>query len=283
MGPVTGGHRVQRRRRLAESQPVDPKVGQHALDEVSGFRRRDRLDEQQCGEVDSPDRRLLRIVVIGMLVITAIYVGANAVYYAVLPVDAIAGEKFVAVRIMELLGGTAWGKIMTVCILASVFGAMNGVILTKTRVPYAMSRDGLSFGFLGACHPRWSTPHVSIMVQGAVAIVLIYWLKEFGSISAYFVVVEWSALIFGIAAVFVLRRKMADAPRPVRTPGYPIVPLVFVVGTAVGLILILWSRIQLHDDYRPLIGLGISLMGFPVYWIWKAMRQRKVDLGNSGE
>ena len=237
-----------------------------------------------CGEVESPDRRLLRIVVVGMLVITAIYIGANAVYYAVLPVDAIAGEKFVAIRIMELIGGSAWGKVMTVCILASVFGAMNGVILTKTRVPYAMSRDGLSFGFLGACHPRWSTPHVAILVQGSIAIVLIYWLQEFGSISAYFVVVEWSALIFGIAAVFVLRRKMADAPRPVRTPGYPVVPLVFVVGTTVGLILILWSKIALKEDFldrfAPLIGLGISLLGFPVYWIWKLLRQRKVDLGN---
>ena len=92
-----------------------------------------------------------------------------------------------------------------------------------------------------------------------------------------------AAIIFGIAAVFVLRRRMPDAPRPYRVPFYPWIPLIFVVGTAVGLSAIIWVKAVRAEDFKPLIGLGISLAGFPVYWIWRRLGKRKVDLGKSGE
>jgi APA family basic amino acid/polyamine antiporter len=92
--------------------------------------------------------------------------------------------------------------------------------------------------------------------------------RLFSRLTTYFVVVEWLALLFAIAAVFVLRRRMADAPRPYRTPFYPLVPLVFVGGTAASLALILYNG-HLKGDHSPLIGLGIVALGFPVYWIWR--------------
>ena len=228
-----------------------------------------------AGEVEDPGKRLKKIVVVGMVTIIAVYLGANLVYLGLLQPETIAKEKFVAVKVVELLAGRTGGIVMNVCIIGSMFGALNGVILTKTRVPYAMARDGLTFDFLGACHPKWSTPYASILVQGGVAIALICILQEFGNITAYFVVVEWAALIFAIASVFVLRRKMPDEPRPFRTPLYPWVPLFFVVGTTIGLAVIIWSRIALLQDYAPLIGLGVSLLGFPVYWMWKSLKSQK--------
>jgi APA family basic amino acid/polyamine antiporter len=75
--------------------------------------------------------------------------------------------------------------------------------------------------------------------------------------------------------VFVLRRKMPDAPRPYRVPFYPWVPLVFVVGTTVGLVAIVWSRIELQGDYAPLAGLGVACLGFPIYYIWRALTGRR--------
>lgn len=230
-----------------------------------------------AGELEAPERQLKRIILASMGTIIFIYLGANLAYLWMLPVGDVARENFVAVRVMGILAGPAAATVMGLCIMASILGALNGVLLAKSRVPYALSRDGLSFAVLGRCHPRLATPYVSIAVQGAVAVALVLWLKKFDELTAYFVVVEWFALIFGIGAVFVLRRKSPDLPRPYRTPGYPWVPLVFVVGTTVGLAAIVWSR-ALQGNWRPVIGLGIALAGFPVYWIWK----RKYNAPQSG-
>src|SRR2546427_9520689 len=119
----------------------------------------------------------------------------------------------------------AGGAVIMLAIMTSVFGALNGNLLAKTRVPYAMARDGLIFSFLGSIHPRWATPWTALLIQGAVAIIMVLVLRDYDTLITYFVVVEWAALIFAVAAVFVLRRKMPDAPRPFRTPIYPWVPL----------------------------------------------------------
>jgi amino acid transporter len=227
-----------------------------------------------AGEIDRPELRLKRIIFASMATIIAVYLGANAAYLYMLPPAEVARENFVAVRAMTMIGGSAAGTVIGLCIIGSILGALNGVLLAKSRVPYALARDGLTFSFLGRCHPRWATPYASILIQGAVAVGLVLWLRKFGELTTYFVVVEWSALIFGIGAVFVLRRKLADAPRPYRTPLYPWVPLVFVVGTTIGLAAIVWSRAR-AGNWRPVVGLGIALAGFPVYWIWRRVSRCK--------
>jgi amino acid transporter len=221
-----------------------------------------------AGEIEAPERRLGRMIVTGMLLIIGLYLGANLAYLAVMPLDEVARQKIVAVAIMQRLIGPAAGAVMAGCVLASVLGALNGLVMAKSRVAYSLARDGLSFAALGRVHPRWATPHVAIVVQSAIALALVAWLRDFERLAAYLVVVEWSALVFAIAAVFVLRRRMKDAPRPYRTPGYPWTPLVFVVGTTVGLVAILWRSLG-AGDLSPLVGLAISLAGFPVCALWR--------------
>ncbi len=227
-----------------------------------------------AGELDDPGRRMKPMILTAMGAIIVLYLGVNVTYFWMLPVGEIAAQNFVAVRVMEILGGPVAATAIGLCIMASILGALNGVILTKARVPYALARDGLSFDLLGRCHPRWSTPYVAILAQGVVAVALVLWLKKFDDLTAYFVVVEWFALIFGIAAVFVLRRKMPDAPRAYRVPGYPWVPLVFVVGTTVGLAAIVWSRLR-DGKWAPVIGLAIALSGLPLHALWRVTKQRR--------
>jgi APA family basic amino acid/polyamine antiporter len=136
-----------------------------------------------------------------------------------------------------------------------------------------MARDGLGFRFLGHAHARFATPDIAILVQAAVAIVLVLALGSFDTLTTYFVVVEWLALIFGVGAVFVLRRRMPDAPRPFRVPLYPLVPLIFVVGTAAGLAAIVWGEWQ-DGHYSPIAGLAIAAAGFPVYALYKRLVAR---------
>jgi APA family basic amino acid/polyamine antiporter len=93
-------------------------------------------------------------------------------------------------------------------------------------------------------------------------------LRDFDRLTTYFVVVEWLALIFGVGSVFVLRRRMPDARRPFRTPLYPLVPLVFVIGTAVGLATIVWGEWK-DRNFSPVYGLLIAGAGFPVYALYR--------------
>jgi basic amino acid/polyamine antiporter, APA family len=227
-----------------------------------------------AGEIREPEKRLTRIILAGTGAATALYLLANLAYLYVIPL-ADMKHKLAAVELMSRVLGPTGARLISIGILCSVFGALNGIILAKARVAYALARDGLTFAFLGKAHPTRATPYVSILIQGAVSIVLVFALNDpekptrlFSRLTTYFVVVEWLALLFAIAAVFVLRRKMADAPRPYRTPGYPWVPLVFVVGTFVSLVVINVNA-WLKGDYAPSVGLGIVLAGFPVYWIWR--------------
>src|SRR5437879_5280247 len=173
---------------------------------------------------------------------------------------------------MTGFAGPAGGAVIMVAIMVSIFGALNGNLLAKPRVPYAMARDGLIFSFLGATHPRWATPWAALLIQGAVAIIMVLILRDYDTLTTYFVVVEWAALIFAVGAVFVLRRKMADAPRPFRTPAYPLVPLVFMLGTGVGLSAIVWGQIQVRN-FSPVYGLGIAAGGLRVQRLWKRLKR----------
>jgi basic amino acid/polyamine antiporter, APA family len=227
-----------------------------------------------AGEVKAPEKLMRRIIIIGMLAIVVLYVGANVGYFYAMSPAAMAQESGgVPQKIMSLRIGPFGATLIAAFIMCSVFGALNGNILAKPRVAHALARDGLTFSFLGRVHPRFATPHGPLFIQGAVALVLVAVTRgDFDALTNFFVVVEWSALLFAVGAVLVLRRTMPDADRPFRTPLYPIVPLVFLIGSALGLTAILWGEIVRDEpNYLPLIGLVISAAGFPVFWIWRRM------------
>jgi len=226
-----------------------------------------------AGEVVAPERLMKRIIITGMLVIVTLYVGANLAYLYLMPVSVMAPQKEAIARtVVTAIAGPAGGIAILLAILTSVLGALNGNLLAKPRVAYAMARDGLIFSYLGHIHPRWSTPWAALLIQGGVAIIVVVALRDFDTLTTYFVVVEWAALIFAVAAVFVLRRTMPAAPRPFRTPGYPWVPIFFVVGTIVGLSAIVWGQIQV-GNLSPLYGLAIAAAGFPVHHLWTRSRR----------
>jgi amino acid transporter len=228
-----------------------------------------------AGEIIGVERAMKRIMCWGMLAITALYLLANGAYLYLVPLERMPKyEAGIAAHVTSQVAGPIGGTLIGVCILASVFGANAANSLAKPRMPFAMARDGLLFRFVGRVHPRWETPYAAIAVQTAAGVAMVLWLKDFDALTDYFVVVEWFSLLFAVAAVFILRATMPDAPRPYRTPLYPIVPLVFLVGTAVGLGAIVWGKI-VQKNYSPVIGLAIALVGFPIYWIWRRLAPAK--------
>jgi APA family basic amino acid/polyamine antiporter len=244
-----------------------------------------------AGEVVAPEKLMKRIIVVGMLVIVALYVGANVAYFYMMPLDVMKGESSgIARTVMTSIAGPWAGTAIVACILCSVFGALNGNVLAKPRVSYAMAQDRLTFGFLGRPHPRWSTPHAAILIQGGMAVLLMLGFSIFSDkpgdlfdyLTTYFVVVEWFALLFSVGAVFILRRRMPDAERPFRTPGYPVVPLLFIVGTTVGLGAIVWGE-WTRGNRTPVYGLLIAVAGFPVYSLWRRFAGARLASPPRGE
>jgi APA family basic amino acid/polyamine antiporter len=226
-----------------------------------------------AGEVVGAERLMRRIIVAGMMTIVLLYVGANVGYFHAMPVEVMARQTAgVPQWIVGKLLGPVGSTLIGVAILCSVFGALNGNILAKPRVVYALARDGLTFSFLGRAHPRWGTPHAAILIQTAAALLLVAVLRDFDRLTTYFVVVEWCALLFAVGAVIVLRRRLPDATRPFRTPGYPWVPLLFLAGTSVGLVAIVRGEVARGvPNYSPLWGLLIAAAGFPVYFLWRRL------------
>lgn len=222
-----------------------------------------------AGEVVAPQRLMKRIIVAGMLTIVTLYLGANLAYMYMMPIEVMAQQKEAIARtVMASIIGPVGGTVILMAIMTSVFGALNASVLARSRVSFAMARDRLTFSVLGRLHPRFGTPWPALLVQAAGAVAMVLVLRDFDTLTTYFIVIEWAALIFAVSAVFVLRRKMPDAPRPYRTPGYPVVPIVFVLGTLVGLAAVVWGEIQV-GNYSPIYGLGIAGAGFPAHQVWK--------------
>jgi APA family basic amino acid/polyamine antiporter len=218
-------------------------------------------------EVRNPQRNLPLALIIGTLAVVVIYLLTNLAYFYVLPADAVASTSRVAGEMMRRILGTPGAGAVSIAAMISIFAALNGSILSGSRVPFAMARDRLFFKRVGFVHPKHRTPSVSILALSAWASILVL-SGRYDQLYTY--VIFASVILYGMAtaAVIVLRFKRPDMPRPYRTIGYPVVPIVFVLGIASLVISTL-----LKSPRESLIGLGLISLGLPFYFYWKSRPQ----------
>ncbi len=212
-----------------------------------------------AGEIRDPARTIPRALLIGILIVIAIYLGANAVYLRALGRDGLAASQAVAADAASRMVGSAGATFISVSAMISILGFVNVAILTNSRVPYALARDGVFFQSVGRVHPRFQTPHVAILLCGGWALVLLLATNgEIGSLLSGVVFADWIFFGLGAAAVFALRRSMPDAPRPYRAWGYPIVPGFFVVAAGFGVLsaYIAAPRTSLWGTLILIVGVG---------------------------
>lgn len=215
-----------------------------------------------AGEVKNPTRNLPRSLIYGSLLVTFLYILVNYVYLYALPIDQMAGVVRIAEKATTVLFGGTTAAVISALVVVSVFGALNGSILTGPRVYYAMAVDGLFFKRVARIHPKYHTPAFSLVVQAVWASIL----TLTGTFEQLFTYVIFVSIIFWTSAalsVFVLRKKFPDMPRPYKTWGYPVVPLLFII-TSVGILI----NTLLEKPIESLAGLGFILVGIPVYWYW---------------
>jgi APA family basic amino acid/polyamine antiporter len=212
-------------------------------------------------ETREPQKTIPRALVIGIAIVTFCYLGLNAAYVAVLPLDQVIHSQRVAADVATAVAGPRGAAAVSIVVIISAIGALGGVILAGPRVYFAMARDGLLFRWIGKLHPRFQTPHIAIVLQAVWASALVA-TGSYRSLFTRVVYTEWIFFALMAAGLFILRRRSDYAPT-YRTWGYPFVPIIFIVASAV----IVGNQIA-AEPVESVTGLLLVIAGLPVYYFW---------------
>ena len=218
-------------------------------------------------EIIEPQKNIPRALVGGTMTVGVIYLLANAVYFRVLPMEAVATAQNVASETVRVFAGARAAAWITAAMVLSAFTTLNSSVLTGSRVPYAMARDGLFFRVADGINSRYRTPAGAIAFQAVISCLMVL-TGQFEDLFSLFIFAQWIFYALSVASVYGSRRKEPDLPRPYRTWGYPVVPGIFVAG---GFALTLNLFIQ--RPVRSAIGLLLILAGLPFYNHWTKKAQ----------
>ena len=221
-----------------------------------------------AGEVTNAKRNFPLGLLIGTSALIGIYLLANLGYLAALGGIGVAKSDRLAATAVSTVIAPAAVKLITIMILISIFSATNGAILSSPRVYYAMARDGLFFHKLAEVHPSFQTPAFAV-IAGAVWSAILAITGTFEQLLTYVIFIGWIFYALAGASVFIYRRRMPDAVRPFRVPGYPLTPLLFVIAAAA-----LALNTIVTQPTRAGTGIVIVLLGAPAYLIWRKKTDR---------
>jgi len=224
-----------------------------------------------AGEVKDPQRNLPLSLILGLLLVGVVYLAINAVYLYALPMTGIASEEAVAQTAAVSMFSGSVARWLALMIAISCFGAMASCIMSGARVYYAMAEDGVFFRALARVSPRWRTPVASLVLQGIWSAVLAL-TGSYEQLFTYVMFMMVLSYVLTVAALFVLRHKQPNAPRPYRCTGYPWLPGLYVILGSI------WAiNAAVEKKKETVIGTLIVLAGAPLYFWWK--RQKKIEAG----
>ncbi|HEX2251481.1 MAG TPA: amino acid permease [Gemmatimonadales bacterium] len=225
------------------------------------------------GEVKNPGRTLPLALITGTIGILVIYLLLNLAYLYLVPLNTMAQSPLIAATAAEripLLGRFAGGVISGVVML-SCFSSLIGSMMTGPRIFFAMADRGLFFQSIARVSPRFHSPSVAIWLATALGVVYVL-LNDFQQLADKFILGIWPFYALAVGAVFVLRRRRPDLPRPYRTWGYPVVPLLFLLASLAMVVNALWT-----DLLNTGITFGIILAGIPAYYAWRLWARRSSE------
>lgn len=213
-------------------------------------------------ETINPTRTIPRSLMIGIAIVTVCYIGLNAIYLRVLPIEKVMTSTRVAADTFEVLVGTGGAGVISALVMFSAFGALNGIVMMGPRVYYQIAQDGRGLRWFNHLHPTFYTPDRAIILQALWASVLV----ATGSYRALFtrvIYTEWIFFALLALGVVLLRRRPGYAPAW-RMPLVPLAPIVFVIVSA----MIVVNQIR-ADLTNSAIGLAIVASAVPAYYFWR--------------
>jgi len=201
--------------------------------------------------------------VLGIIVVAVVYLSMNMTYVFAMPLSEVAKHETIAAASAEALFSSDAAKWLSAVIALSCFGAMASCTLSGARVYYAMAQDGVFFRKMAEVHPKWRTPALSLIGQGIWGALLTISGRydQLYTYVIYGMVLSYTLTVIGL---FVLRRKLPDAPRPYRCTGYPVLPAIYVLAGG-------WWTLNtiVERPKEALAGTAIVLLGIPGYLYWK--------------
>src|SRR5215472_15854432 len=220
------------------------------------------------GEIRNPGRNIPISLIAGVAIVAALYMGVNAAVQYVMPATAVAGSPVPAAAATEIAVGR-WGAVLVSMGMGlSMLVTLNGTIMSGSRIPFAVARDGYFFKALADVHPRFHTPSAAIVVQAVMAIILLLGGGAFKDFFSLAIFSEWLFYMIAASTIFVFRRREPKAELPYKAWGYPVVPALFVAASAV---LLYFSFME--NRRNSAIGTLVIVAGIPVYLYFA--RQRK--------
>jgi len=218
-------------------------------------------------EIERPERSIPIALIAGVGLVAVLYMGMNAGIQRALPATAIAHAAVPAAAASEAALGRLGISLVSIGMMISMLATLNGTVMSGGRVPFAVARDGYLFKALGEVHPKFHTPALALVIQAAIAIVLILVGGAFKELFSLAIFSEWLFYVVAATTIFVFRFREPDAPRPYRTAGYPFVPVLFIATATVLLVYTFFSN--LRDSTGGVI---VILLGIPVY-LWFARKK----------
>ena len=224
-----------------------------------------------AGEIRDPQKNLPRAFIGGTLMVGAFYLFVTASYYYTLTplqIASIPTSSSVATEVLKRFLGPAAVSLTAIAMMISSFGSLHASVLSNSRIPFAMAREGLFFRGLAKLSPRSNVPVRALLAQGLWASVLAV-SGSYDALTDSVVFASW--LFYGLAAasLFVFRRTMPDAPRAYRATGYPWIPLAFALATTALLI-----NTFVATPREALRGVAMLFAGLPFYWYWSRRTER---------
>jgi APA family basic amino acid/polyamine antiporter len=213
-----------------------------------------------ASEIRNPGRNVPASLFLGLLICTVIYLAVNAVYLDALPIEHLRGESNAGEAVAGALFGDRAALLVGGFILLSILGTLNATILVGPRIAYAMALDGLFFRGTEGVHETYRTPHRAIVLQGVVAVALLLVLRTFPSVLDYTTFAIVLATMADTTALYALRRRRPDLPRPYRAAGYPLLPALYLAANGGIAAVMLWGR-----PTECLIALAVAATGLPFY------------------
>jgi len=221
-----------------------------------------------ASEVRAPQRNLPLALIGGTAGVIVIYLLANAAYFRILGPSEVAGSTRVAATMMGRIFAGSGANAVSVAALISIFAALNGSILSGSRVPYAAAREGYFFSAVGRVNPVHRTPGVSIVALSLWSCLLVL-SGKYDDLFNLVIFASWILYGMTAASVLVLRAKRPEMARPYRTVGYPVVPLLFVLGAAILLTATLLDPLHRRES---IMGMALMAAGLPFYFYWRKRR-----------
>ncbi|MDK2867329.1 MAG: basic amino acid/polyamine antiporter, family [Clostridiales bacterium] len=214
-----------------------------------------------AGEMKNPGKDLPKAIILGLFIVIIVYFLINLAIINVMPLNQIITSDKVTSEAAGIIFGNFGAKLIAAGILVSVFGALNGYLLTGVRVPFAMAQDGLLpfSSLLGSIDSRFETPTNALIFQGVLASVYVL-TGSFEKLTNLAMFMVWVFFVLAVAGIFILRQKYAHLTTTYRVPLYPVIPFIGIIG---GLYVIISTLVG--DPRNAIFGIAATAAGYPIY------------------